>query len=35
MLMVMVGVRAKELVPMGVADKELERVVVKEMVQVL
>jgi hypothetical protein len=35
MLMVMAGVRAKVLAPMGLADKEPERVVVKDEVLVL
>jgi hypothetical protein len=35
MPMVMVGVRDKVLEPMGLAEKELERVVVKDMVRVL
>jgi hypothetical protein len=34
MLMVMAGVRAKVLAPMGLADKEPERVVEKEKVRV-
>jgi hypothetical protein len=34
MLMVMAGVRAKVLAPMGLADKEPERVVGKEKVRV-
>jgi hypothetical protein len=34
MLVVVVGVRAKGLAPMGLADKEPERAVVKEVVRV-